>query len=277
MPDIRIEPASILLFGVSKTSKSTAFIKAFGPKCFWIVGERGALNPATQPDLNPWRDAEGKIVLPRNVAKDPTRRKGGSLDYVNCLATEDAFGEVRKAIDTYLIPGINEGFYGAVVIEGMTDWVERIWAPIGKNISSPENAHGKGYSNKLYPMVKGIVRDLLSLGLWTGAVAHEKPPGDFEGRKRRGQPNLVGDLGASMPGAFDMVLRATIGVYNGKRDRLIHCDTLDPSWITGERFGVCPPVEPTDMRKIIDRVKARQRGEHVELPVPQEGLETLAI
>ena len=271
---IRIKPASILLYGRSKIGKSSQFIRGFGPKALYIACERGAILPGTIPNLNPWRHdgtrvaADGpNIVLPRDLINDPGS-KYPTLDFVEAVSTTDPFGEVEKMIDTYAVPGIDAGRYGAVVLDGLTEWTERIWAWINATIEAKHLAHGRGFSNHLFPKVKGIVRRLLELGVWFGAVAHEREPSNFEGRVKLGAPNLIGGLGDSTPQFFDVVLHCEVGTLPGRsRERIFHCDPLDPDWITGERFGVMAQREPADLREILKRVAARQRGEAITIPV----------
>lgn len=263
-----IEPASILIYGPSKRGKSTQFIRAFGPKCIWIVCERGAIWPATNPELNPWRDPKsGGIVLPRNLVREPKPRSDLSLDYVECLSTTEPYKEVNSVLEEYVLPGIAERRYGAVVIDGLTEWVERVWALIAPRINAKENAHGKAYTSNLYPKVKGVIRRVTEANAWVGAVAHERAPNEFEGRARPGAPSLVGALAETAPNFFDIVVHARIGRGpDGRRARLFDCDTLDLDWITGDRFGVCAESEPADLKEILKRIAARQRGEAVEIP-----------
>lgn len=246
------EPPKILVYAKSKFGKTLGFIRAFGPHALWITTEHGALNPALNPDLNPWRTSDGKPVMP---------------DSIRVVSETNAYDELLTAIDGPVARAMATKRYKAVIIDTLTEWADRVWLPIAKAKTIKD--FGRSYTENLYPKVKTAIRRLMDLGVWVGATAHERSSVEIEGRLTLGGPMLPGRLVEMAPSYFDVVVHGQVQVLNGVKQRVFLCDSLDDTWITGDRYGVCAPIEAADLPTIVKRIASRRKGEPVDIPKPR--------
>ena len=252
---------TVLQYGPGSVGKTVQSIRAVPPeRTFFLALEPGAFTPLLSPELNPWRSASGKLMLP------PTDQ------LVSCVDRDDPEDQVVRAVEQRLAPMVERGRVGAVVVSTVSAWAERMYdRRMGRTARD-------NYQNNAM-LVARVCRDLMyrlfELDVIVIAEAHERPftQGD-DGRVKTGGPKLVphdqSTQGFLTP--FDTVLRARYTLRPGVRirERFYECDPGHPEHEgrMRDRWDVCRAVEPMDLRTILRRVNARAKG--LELPPPAE-------
>jgi hypothetical protein len=104
MPEARIQAPAVLIYSPSGYGKSVATLRALRPdKTVWISTERGALKPASNPDLNPWHPARPReeLCLHLSQKRDDNRVFTEFDEAMQRAVDADARGEVWNiVIDT---------------------------------------------------------------------------------------------------------------------------------------------------------------------------------
>ena len=234
---------TLLLTGTSGVGKSTAVLRATHPATtLWICCERGALQVAHAPELNPWRNGSATTPLIPH--------------HVEALSPAQPFEEVDRIVRA-TVPQIRDGKIKAVVIDTLSSLCDREYARIRMGDKVPES-YGK--ANRMLAMrLQSILWHLLDTEAMVIAIAHEREPTTIEGKFMPGGPKLAGDLVRSVPALFDMVLRLRIGLdSDGKPQRQIAVDPMKQDYLTKDRFAVAVDGEPADLRAILMRAVERR-------------------
>jgi len=93
-----LDMPTVLLVGAPKIGKSSAVIRAFGKRAFWICTERGAIAPALDKSINP---------------------SGEVPDYIECLSLDAPFNEVFSLAEKACVAA-TRGKYSVIVIDTLS-------------------------------------------------------------------------------------------------------------------------------------------------------------
>lgn len=235
----RLKLPTVLVTGPTAIGKTTSVLRALNPRStYWICTERGALNVATDPELNPW---------------------GYVPDFDETLTTthphEECLALVRKGL-----AGYRAGKYAAIVIDTLSSVCDREYTRI-RMIEKTQEAYGR--ANRILAMrIQQFIWELLDSGALVVCIAHEREAVNIEGKLVPGGPKLAGDLVRSVPSLFDMVLRCSVGAdANGNPERVFKVNPLETTYLTKDRFRVVRDGEPMDLKSILKRAVEKTRAE----------------
>lgn len=252
------EGITCLIYGPGGGGKSLAAIRALHPKHTFYLGlEPGAFTPALNPDLNPWRDDKNKLWLPppHNVAY--------------CLSPDQPAAEVRATAEKTILPMIKEGRVGAVCSDTLSGYTTRVYDKLRGNATRDNYGN---FAAGAAMEARWLISRVMATGSFFVAIAHERKFANYEGEANKGGPDFPGKSIDQLTAMFDIVLRAGWDIIGGLRQQVFLCDYSSETYRMRDRWGVCRPVEPMDLRAILARARARQRGE--PLPPPAEFLGT---
>ena len=232
------EGVSILIYGESGIGKSTDVGYALR-KAAWLLTEPGGLIPVI-------------------------RCIGYTPSIIHTLFdSKDPEGELRRAINREILPGIHSGEIRTVVLDTGSEIASRMEGAFGRRFT-----HGQQVYREIADVFVDIINILTTQGIWFVMICHEVPPElDKLGKKLRGGPLLPGKkLPRRVPPKFDMVLRATVkeGALVEDHERIYECNPLVMDYITKDRFGVTLPEQPMELAPIIWRIK------NPGTPVPEQ-------
>lgn len=238
-----------LWMGPPKIGKSLAAIRCFGPQALWYSFDSGAMAPAIQSDLNPWRKncdlasgddghthsaACGKVLIPRNI---------------DCFSVTDPFGEVLVALEVARALAA-DGLVSFVIFDTLTTFADRLYRQI--TIDERVRTTFGDANRELGSRVKRIIDLALEIGVGVVFLTHEREPQSINGRSTPGGPLLAGDLVKSVPGLVDSVYRFGYGVSGIKTTRIVYCPENDAEWRVGCRWGALVGQRPADdIREVV--------------------------
>lgn len=236
-----LDKPKVLLIGRTKIGKTGQIVRALGGAVFWITTEPDALAPATNPQLNPHRTADGRCLIP---------------DHIECLSTEDPCGEVSAAIDIGLM-GVRQGKYLGLVLDTLSSLADREY----HKITAPRHMGGEGIrpeygraSSELARRVQPLLWKVFASRCLFVATAHYRAPTYIEGKQMYGGPRLPGKLVELEPSLFRATLKCDFGAGpNGKPMRVFRAGN-DPLVYTGDSYGVVEDGMPMDLLLVLQRI-----------------------
>lgn len=171
---------------------------------------------------------------------------GYTPPHIPLVSIDAPYVEAMQHIGRTIIPAVQAGQFGAVIIDTLSELALRLQAAHSEKVTSDPR--------KLYPaialQVGTIIRTLQTLPVWLVAICHRQNPVLGE-KSRRGGPRLPGSLVEDIPFMFSVILEAAIDHGLGEPRRIYRCDQNDSMYIMGDRWGVAPKKQDMDLRRVI--------------------------
>ena len=231
----RIQAPAVLIYGQSGVGKSTSAIRALTPeRTLWISTERGAIKPASNPDLNPWHPRRPREIVCLAQATGP-----------NDLSVAREFNAaVEKALEM-----VQAGEIANLVIDTISSYATRLDHLVHEVIGIPREygRASRAVGSAIYPRLRRIYQTVASVerprrsanapAIWGATLvclAHEKEPFQAAADRHTGAPAKTIAGGPALPGKiaetvrhdFDLVLRADIrSVGMGRAERVFAHDS----------------------------------------------------
>jgi len=214
---------SILIFGKTKIGKTLDVCYAFR-KAFVMLAEPGGLDSVES-----------------NLGFMPNHRLLTDLD--------NPFIEATNMVNNIILPGCKSGAITCVVIDTGSELADRF----ATAAISQVGIDARKWSPLVQRWFKSIIRPILSQGVWTVMICHEQRADDFSGRP--GGPKLPGALTEAVPAMYSLILHAVVKPTVDGYGRFYECDPLNPTWNTGDRFGVTEDSQPMELLPLIFKIQ----------------------
>ena len=214
---------TVLIYGKTKVGKTLDVGYTFGKNAFFILSE---------PD--------GLSSIEANLGFLP--------DHEELVNVNNPYAEVVALLNKRILPDIKKGKIKAVVLDTGSEFADRLLAV---ELIAAGNDGRRAYP-QVYWKFTGIMRTILLSGAWFVMICHQKIAD--QDNDRMGGPLLPGRLVESIPSQFSLILRATVEDTPAGRQRIYHCDPLDPDFIMGDRYGVAFDKQPMELKALMWRI-----------------------
>ena len=158
---------------------------------------------------------------------------------------DDPFGEAKRVFTQTVLPGVVKKEISSIFIDTGTELSDRMASAAQKSVGQDPR--------KWSPLVQRQMKELLRMALvsnaWFVMSAHERPPSAED--HVVGGPALTGALANTVPAMFSLILHAVVKPSMKGYARYYECDSLDPLWITGDRWGACENSQPMELSVIM--------------------------
>lgn len=229
-----VSPLAILIAGPPGIGKTACVARALGRRAHWTVTERGGLDVARNPAVNP---------------------SGEVPDYDECLTTVVPWREALTSVRAG-VAGVRAGRYVAIVLDTLSTLADREMDHLQQTMAT---GHGREWA-VLGAHLRAVVNEALAAEAIVVAICHYEAASDFHGAR----PRLPGRLGSELiPSLFSVVLRCELRAgSNGAPVRVFRLPPDDPLW--KDRTGVVVDGEPMDLRSVLRRATQRLQGRVVD-------------
>jgi len=251
---------NVLIYAPAGHGKTTGAIRAVPvATTFYLELEQGAFTPLTSPGLNPWRNRDGSVMLPK------------PWQYAACLSPLNPAHEVRQVVTQRIAPLAKQGKIRAICVSTLTAFDQRLYDRLMGQ--GTEDNYGKK-ADTAAREVRFLTASLQALGIVVIAEAHQRNFTDYNGKITQGGPKIQGERAVDqLVGTFSIVLRVTKETLaSGEGTYVYRCAPFNMQYRTRDRYHLCRDVEPAKpvgaLNRILARAWAQARGQEVPPPLP---------